>query len=109
MRNVYNGNIVTDGSRTAIVEMPDYFASLNRDFRYQLTVIGQFAQAIVAEEMANNRFTIRSDKPNVKVSWQVTGIRKDPFAEAHRIRVEEEKPAGERGRCEHDEACSTRQ
>ena len=63
---------------------------------------------LVAEEMANNRFTIRSDKPNVKVSWQVTGIRKDPFAEAHRIRVEEEKPVGERGRCEHDEACSTR-
>ena len=33
----------------------------------------------------------------MKVSWQVTGIRKDPSANAHRIRVEEDKPAKERG------------
>jgi hypothetical protein len=33
----------------------------------------------------------------MKVSWQVTGIRKDPWANAHRIRVEEDKPAKERG------------
>jgi hypothetical protein len=33
----------------------------------------------------------------VEVSWQVTGIRKDPFAEKHRIPVEEDKPEDERG------------
>jgi hypothetical protein len=33
----------------------------------------------------------------MKVSWQVTGIRKDPWANAHRIQVEEDKPAKERG------------
>jgi hypothetical protein len=33
----------------------------------------------------------------MKVSWQVTGIRKDPWANANRIRVEEDKPAKERG------------
>ena len=32
----------------------------------------------------------------MKVSWQVTGIRKDPWANANRIRVEEDKPAKER-------------
>ncbi|MGD0921234.1 MAG: hypothetical protein ABSA70_05640 [Terriglobia bacterium] len=32
-----------------------------------------------------------------KVSWQVTGIRQDPYAKAHRIKVEEEKPAAARG------------
>jgi hypothetical protein len=32
----------------------------------------------------------------MKVSWQVTGIRKDPWANAHRIKVEEDKPANER-------------
>jgi hypothetical protein len=32
----------------------------------------------------------------MKVSWQVTGIRKDPWANAHRIQVEEDKPANER-------------
>ena len=34
----------------------------------------------------------------MKVSWQVTGIRKDPWANAHRVQVEEDKPDKERGR-----------
>jgi len=84
-------------------ELPSYFEALNQDFRYQLTVIGQFAQAIVAREIANNRFTIQTDKPAVKVSWQVTGIRHDAYAEAHRVQVEEEKPASERGTYLHPE------
>jgi len=33
----------------------------------------------------------------MKVSWQVTGIRKDPWANANRIKVEEDKPDKERG------------
>jgi hypothetical protein len=33
----------------------------------------------------------------VEVSWQVTGIRRDPYADKHRIPVEEDKPASERG------------
>ena len=40
----------------------------------------------------------------MKVSWQVTGIRHDAFADAHRIPVEEDKPAGERGKYLHPEA-----
>jgi hypothetical protein len=98
MMNVYNGNITTNSEGYATVILPEWFQALNKDFRYQLTVIGQFAQAIIAEEVENNRFVIRSDKPNVKVSWQVTGIRKDPYAENHRVPVEEWKPAHERGK-----------
>jgi hypothetical protein len=97
MMNVYNGNVTTDDNGIALVELPEYFETLNRDFRYQLTVIGEFAQAIVAEEIINNRFTIGTDKPGVKVSWQVTGIRKDPWAEENRIVVEEYKKAELRG------------
>jgi len=104
MMNVYNGNITTDGGGTAIVELPDYFDALNKDFRYQLTVIGDFAQAIVGEEISGNQFTIRTDKPSVKVSWQVTGVRKDAYAEANRIQVEVEKPAIEKGLYMHPEA-----
>lgn len=104
MMNVYNGNVVTDAEGTAVVLLPDYFQALNTDFRYQLTVIGEFAQAIVAREIDDNRFVIQSDKPNVKVSWQVTGIRHDPFAAANRIRVEEPKPLAERGTYLHPEA-----
>ena len=103
MMNVYNGNIVTDDAGMATISLPDWFEALNRDFRYQLTVIGQFAQAIVASEISHNQFTIRTDKPNVKVSWQVTGIRQDAYANAHRIPVEEEKKPEERGHYLHPE------
>ncbi len=103
MMNVYNGNVVTNQRGVAIVTLPDYFEALNRDFRYQLTVIGQFAQAIVAKKIANNRFVIRTNKPGVEVSWQVTGIRHDAYADAHRIQVEVEKPPQEQGHYLHPE------
>lgn len=77
--NKYSGNIVTDQNGEATVNLPDFFESINTDFRYQLTVIGIFAQAIVADEIKNNRFLIKTDKPNVKVSWEVTGKRNDKY------------------------------
>jgi hypothetical protein len=104
MMNVYNGNITTNVDGSATVELPAYFESLNKDFRYQLTVIGAFAQAIIATEVKDNKFVIKTDKPNVKVSWQVTGIRKDPYAEQNRVVPEVEKPANEKGKFLHPEA-----
>lgn len=101
MMNVYNGNITTDAQGLAIVELPTWFNALNKDFRYQLTVIGTFAQAMIAEKIAGNRFAIRTSAANVEVSWQITGIRRDAWAEQHRIPVDEEKPAAERGRYLH--------
>jgi len=98
MKNIYDGTITTDGAGLATVTLPDWFEALNRDFRYQLTVIGQFAQAIVASEISGNQFSIRTDKPSVKVSWQVTGVRQDAFANANRIPVEVEKAPADRGR-----------
>jgi trimeric autotransporter adhesin len=103
MMNIYNGNVTTDSSGNAVVTMPDWFEALNQDFRYQLTVMGQFAQAIVASEISNHSFTIQTDKPNVKVSWQVTGVRHDVWANAHRIPVEQLKPDGDRGLYLHPE------
>ncbi|MBV8071171.1 MAG: hypothetical protein JO270_14780 [Acidobacteriaceae bacterium] len=103
MMNIYNGTVFTDQRGTAVVTMPACFSALNRDFRYELTPIGQFAQAIVAEELTNNQFVIQTDKPNVKVSWQITGIRQDAWANAHRIPVEEDKDEKERGHYLHPE------
>lgn len=103
MMNIYNGNVTTDDQGLAVVLLPKYFEALNRDFRYQLTVMGQFAQAIIEQEVADNRFVIRTDKPNVKVSWQVTGIRQDAYAKAHPVPVEVEKPEDERGHYLHPE------
>jgi hypothetical protein len=103
MKNMYDGTITTDAGGRAVVELPEWFESLNRDFRYQLTVIGQFAQAIVAEKIADHHFAIRTDKPNVEVSWQITGIRQDAWANAHRTPVEQQKNARERGHYLHPE------
>jgi hypothetical protein len=102
MKNVYDGNVTTDAKGEAVVTLPEWFEALNKDFRYQLTILGeQFAQARVSSEVKDNRFTIKTDKPNIKVSWQVTGIRKDPYAQAHPIQVEVEKQGDERGKYLH--------
>ncbi len=98
MKNIYDGNVTTDSKGDAVVTMPDWFSALNTDFRYQLTVIGEFAQAIVKEKITGNHFSIKTDKPNVEVSWQVTGIRQDAYANAHRIEVEVPKKPQELGR-----------
>jgi subtilisin-like proprotein convertase family protein len=104
MMNIYNGNAVLDEKGEAVVTMPDWFSALNRDFRYQLTCIGGFAPVYVAEKIAGNRFRIAGGKPGLEVSWQVTGVRQDPFAEKNRIRVEVPKPESERGKYLHPEA-----
>jgi hypothetical protein len=103
MMNIYNGNATTDAQGSAVVQLPEWFETLNRDFRYQLTVIGQFARAIVASKVSNHQFAIKTDKANVEVSWQVTGIRQDAWANAHRIPVEVSKPESDRGLYLHPE------
>ena len=106
MLNLYNGNVVTDERGYAKVEMPEWFEALNQEFRYQLTVIDEndsdeFVLAKVVRPIEGNRFTIRTSAPFVQVSWQVTGIRHDPYAVAHRIPIEEYKPLEHRGKYVH--------
>jgi len=97
MKNLYDGTVTTDANGVAEITLPDWFAALNRDFRYQLTCIGVFAQAIIAQKITDNRFTIKTSLPNVEVSWQVTGTRQDAWANQNRLPVEELKPDVERG------------
>jgi hypothetical protein len=97
MMNVYSGNITTNAAGEGVVHLPDWFEDLNGDFRYQLTPIGQFAQLVVAEEISHHQFRIKSDKPNIKVSWQVTGVRRDAYAKAHPLQIEVDKTVRERG------------
>jgi trimeric autotransporter adhesin len=103
MMNLYNGNAVLDGRGEAVVELPEWFGALNKDFRYQLTCIGGFAPVYVAQEVTNNRFMIAGGAAGMKVSWQVTGIRQDAWATKHRIPVEENKAENERGHFLHPE------
>ena len=98
MMNVYNGNVVLNDSGKATVTLPEWFEALNRDFRYQLTAIGAPSPNLyVAEKVTDNHFRIAGGKPGVEVSWQVTGIRQDSWAEANRIPVEEDKTENEKG------------
>jgi hypothetical protein len=101
MKNIYDGVVILDENGEAVVELPSYFEALNMEFRYQLTCIGSFAPVYIAQEIQNNRFKIAGGKPGMKVSWQVTGIRKDPFANAHRIVPEVEKEPGNKGKYLH--------
>jgi hypothetical protein len=72
-------------------------ARANRDFTYQLTAVGTRSEAAVIGEIENNSFVVETEKPCVKMSWLVTGVRHDAWAETHRIAVEEEKPAEQSG------------
>lgn len=104
MMNIYNGNAVLDGNGEATVTMPEWFESLNREFRYQLTAVGAPGPNLhVAEEVRGSRFKIAGGQAGMKVSWQVTGIRQDAWANAHRIQVEENKPEKERKHYLHPE------
>jgi hypothetical protein len=103
MKNIYDGVATLDASGEAIIRMPEWFGALNRDFRYQLTCIGSFAPVFVAEELAKNQFKIGGGRAGMRVSWQVTGIRQDAWANANRIPVEEAKNNHERGYFLHPE------
>jgi len=104
MMNIYNGIAVLDIHGAVWITLPEYFEALNQDFRYQLTSMGGPQPSLyVAREIRGNRFKVAGGKPAGKVSWQVTGIRHDAYANAHRIRVEEEKPPQEQGHYLHPE------
>jgi trimeric autotransporter adhesin len=104
MMNIYNGVVTLDPKGRASVALPDWFEALNRDFRYQLTAIGAPGPNLyIAEEVSGNRFKIAGGKPGAKVSWQITGVRHDAWAEAHRIPLEVEKKGAEQGHYLHPE------
>ncbi|HEX2897512.1 MAG TPA: hypothetical protein VHP63_05625 [candidate division Zixibacteria bacterium] len=105
MMNIYNGNVVTDSKGEAVVTLPDWFTALNIDYRYQLTSIGAPGPNLyIKEEVTDNKFIIAGAQPNAKVSWQVTGIRNDKFAQANRIQVEVDKRSEDKGEYAHPEA-----
>ena len=98
MMNIYNGNVTLDDAGRG----PDRAARLVRGAQPRLPLpvdphrrLG--ADLYIAQEIQDNAFRIAGGEPGMKVSWQVTGIRQDAYANAHRIPVEEEKPAEERG------------
>jgi hypothetical protein len=104
MKNVYDGVVILDQRGRAVVRLPGWFDAVNRDVRYQLTAIGAAAPELhVAAEVAGGRFEIGGGRPGLKVSWQLTGIRKDAWAEAHPVKVVQPKPVRKIGAYLHPE------
>jgi hypothetical protein len=98
MKNVYDGLVTLSELGDALIEMPEWFEALNKDFRYQLTAVGAPAPDLhVADEIRGGRFRVAGGAAGLKVSWQVTGIRKDASAVRSPIVVEEKKPEREKG------------
>ena len=118
MKNVYDGVVKLDDKGEAEIVLPNWFGALNKGFRYLLTAIGaprpnlHIAEEIIIDDKTttdyssssnnnsdnnNSRFKITRGTSGMKVSWQVTDIHKDPWANAHRIEVEQDKAAKERG------------
>ena len=80
-----------------MVQLPDWFEAINKDFRYQLTAVGAPGRDLYIKEKVNhNHFVIAGGKPGSEVSWQVTGVRNDAWEKAHPMVVEADKGA-ERG------------
>ncbi len=104
--NIYTGNVRTDARGFAVVKLPSYFESINRDPRYTLTVVDDsedFVLAKVVKKVQGNAFTIRTSKPNVEVSWEVKGIRNDLHNRIVGAPVVQNKLAEERGKYERPE------
>jgi len=105
MKTIYDGTVILNEKGEAIVNMPEYFEALNMEFRYQLTAIGGASPNLhIAEEISNNKFKIAGGKKGMKISWQITGIRHDAFANKNRIKTVTNKKAKNRGKYLHPRA-----
>jgi hypothetical protein len=70
----YSGEVWTDGDGRAIVVLPSFVRAHSAGFDYELTPVASGCSAAVAEEIVDNRFTIATDEPHVKVAWRVTAL-----------------------------------
>jgi hypothetical protein len=113
--NFYSGKVMLDASGQARVELPRYFAAINKDPRYTLTAIGAPMPMLhVAEEIDEAAlragavvepgeaappcsFRIAGGAPGGKVSWRVEAVRNDRWVQKHGAPVEVEKQGVEKG------------
>jgi hypothetical protein len=71
----YSGEVWTDADGCAVVVLPAFVRSHRAGFDYKLTPVDSECSAVVAEEITDQRFTIATDQPHVKVAWRVTALR----------------------------------
>ncbi len=119
--NFYRGTVVLDGAGEAVVELPHYFAKINKTPSYQLTAVGAPMPMLhVAEEIDEAAlsagatagpgvaapicsFRIAGGAPGAKVSWEVKAVRNDLWVQTRAMPVEVEKQGIEKGKYQHPE------
>jgi hypothetical protein len=104
MKNVYDGVGTANAQGEVYVQMPDYFEALNETFRYQLTPIGGPAPNLhVKVELSGGKFVVAGANSEQRICWQITGVRKDPYAQTNRLVPERDKGPKEIGFYKHPE------
>lgn len=118
-KNVYDGITQLDRNGRAVIELPDYFLALNKDVRYQVSAISEPMPDLHLTHDVEKQtrffglfseitFEIAGGEPGGRVSWQVTGVRRDPFIQANPIIPEVEKGPEqlvEKGECLYEPLC----
>ncbi len=117
--NFYRGTVTLDGTGTAVVELPAYFASINKSPSYQLTAFGAPMPMLhVAEGIDEGvlnvaaiappgapvprcSFRITGGLPGGRVCWRVEALRNDRWAQKRGAPVEADKQGPERGKYQH--------
>jgi len=109
VKNIYDGIATLDAKGEVTVSLPAYFDALNTGVRYQFFALDQaMPNLYIKTEEKNNQFTIGGGVEGGKVSWQVTGIRHDPYILANPIIPEVEKGPGQlvdKGVCVFEPLC----
>jgi hypothetical protein len=116
VKNIYDGTATLDRNGEAVIPLPDYFLALNRDFRYLATGMSDAMPDLHLARGVHRKwfifgpvFTVAGGTPGGTISWQVTGIRKDPLILKNPIIPEVMKGPGrpvDKGHCLFPPLCS---
>ncbi len=119
--NFYRGTVTLDGSGEAVVELPGYFAKINRAPSYQLTPLGAAMPNLhIAERIDESalqagaaaapetpaplcRFRVGGGVPGGEVCWRVEAVRNDRWVATYGAPVEQDKRERERSSYQHPE------
>jgi hypothetical protein len=103
VKNIYDGVATLNSAGEVAIQLPQYFDVLNKSVRYQFFPFDTAMPGLyIKEQEHNNQFTIGGGTPGGRVSWQVTGIRHDPYIRTHPITPEVDKGPGQpvaKGEC----------
>lgn len=119
--NAYRGTVTLDASGGAWVQLPPYFARINKEPSYTLTAVGAAmpllhiareidertlaagAAAAPTDEVPVCSFRIEGGTTGAKVSWRVEAVRNDRWVQAYGAPVETEKQGPEKGAYQYPE------